>query len=284
MKSINILLLAICPTLLLSSCKNNRTYDYEFLGLNRIVKSVKVTTYKAESKFGEVVKGDLYWDGHYLAIFNSIGNLESISSFDDNGELTRVEKYKYDKDNKIIEVSSYDKDGDIGNKLTYTYINDQIESFTQKSYWNDTENINEYKYKWDGEQLLERMRISNGELSTITKYKRNGKDGSEWITYDQDGKEISRGDETYNDYGRLVSRNEGELHIEIKWNDKKLPIFLKNAHLSNNTIISWFVDGVKDTYYYVEYEYDKKGNWINQIIYEGESKKPLTISERIITY
>ena len=81
----------------------------------------------------------------------------------------------------------------------------------------------------------------------------------------------------------MVSRNEGELHIIVEWNDKKLPIFLKNAHLSNNTIISLYSTGEENTYY-VEYEYDKKGNWIKQVVYEGEIKTPLTISERVIQY
>ena len=251
--------------------------------MNCPVKSVKVTTYEAESKFGEIVKGDLDWEGHYLAIFNSIGNLESISSFDDDGELTGVGKYKYDKDNKVIETTFYDEDGNIVYKVTYTYINDHIESFIRKSYWNDKEEIYEYKHKWDGEQLLETMQISNGELSSMTKYKKIDKNSSEWITYDKDGKEISRGDDTVDDCGRLVGRNEGDLCIEVKWNSKNLPTYLKNAHLSNNTTISWYSTGEENTYY-VEYEYDKKGNWIRQIIYEGEIKKPLTISERIITY
>ena len=218
MKPANIFLCAFSFMLLLCSCTNKRTYHYEEYGLNCPVKSVKVTTYEAESKFGEIVKGDLDWEGHYLAIFNSIGNLESISSFDDDGELTGVGKYKYDKDNKVIETTFYDEDGNIVYKVTYTYINDHIESFIRKSYWNDKEEIYEYKHKWDGEQLLETMQISNGELSSMTKYKKIDKNSSEWITYDKDGKEISRGDDTVDDCGRLVGRNEGDLCIEVKWN------------------------------------------------------------------
>lgn len=283
MKSANFCVFVINFMILLSSCTNKQTYDYEYYGLNCPVKSVKVTTYEAESKFGEIVKGDLEWNGHYLAIFNDVGNLESISNYDDDGDLTRVEKYKYNEDNKVTVVASYNNDGDLDYQLMYTYNNDHIESFTQKSYWNDKEEIREYKHKWSEEQLIETMVIENGELSTVSKYTRDSKNSLKWITYDKDGKEISRGDEAYNEYGQLVSRNEGELHITIKWNDKKLPIFLKNAHLSNNTNISWYTTGEENTYH-VEYEYDKKGNWIKQVVYEGEIKTPLTISERVIQY
>lgn len=283
MKSANFCVFVINFMILLSSCTNKQTYDYEYYGLNCPVKSVKVITYEAESKFGEIVKGDLEWHGHYLAIFSDVGNLESISNYDDDGELISVDKYKYDEDNKVTVISSYDNNGDLIDQIMYTYNEDLIESFTQKSYWNDKEEIREYKHKWHGEQLVETMIIENGELSTIIKYTSNSKNNSKWITYDKNGKEISRGDEAYNEYGQMVSRNEGELHIIVEWNDKKLPTFLKNAHLSNNTIISWYRTGEENTYY-VEYEYDKKGNWIKQVVYEGEIKTPLTISERVIQY
>lgn len=283
MKSANFCVFVINFMILLSSCTNKQTYDYEYYGLNCPVKSVKVTTYEAESKFGEIVKGDLEWNGHYLAIFNDVGNLESISNYDDDGDLTRVEKYKYNEDNKVTVVAYYNNDGDLDSQLMCTYNNDHIESCTFKSYWNDKETITEHKYKWNGEQHIETMVFENGELSTVSKYTKDSKNCVKWITYDKDGKEISRGDETYNEYGQLVSRNEGELHITIKWNDKKLPILLKNAFLRNNTNISWYTTE-EENIYHVEYEYDKKGNWIKQVVYEGEIKTPLTISERVIQY
>ena len=103
----------VCPLIVslivlwASSCNSKVFYDYERYGLNCPVKSVKVTTYKAESKFGDIVKDVLAWDGHYLAKFNTIGNLEEISWFDHEGTLYSVDQYKYNDNNKIVEIGDY---------------------------------------------------------------------------------------------------------------------------------------------------------------------------------
>ena len=263
------------------TCTNKQTYDYESYGLNCPVKSVKVNTYEAESKFGEIVKGDLARDWHYLATFNEVGNLESITDYDDDGDLSLVTKYKYNVNNQIAEVSYYSDDGDLIQQIICAYDNNQITSKIYKTYWNDEEEITELRQKWNGEQLVERISIKNGELQAIVKYPEHNKNYAEWVEYDKDGKEISRGDETFDNNGRVVCGNYGELHMETQWDDKNLPTFLKNANLYYNTVVS---PSLSKSIYYVEYEYDKKGNWIKQVVYEGEHKKPLTISERVITY
>ena len=277
-------LIASLIVLLTTSCNGDKsTFHYKEYGLNCSVKSVKVTTYKAESKFGEIVNGYLEENGNYLAVFNDVGNLKSITYYDEDGDLSGMEKYKYNEENKVIEFSSYKKDGTLNINITYTYNNNQIESFICKGYWNNEEEIDEYKHKRDGERLVEVTITTNGELSSVTKYNNYSGQGEEWVTYNKDGKEITRGREVYDDKGRIVSRNEDEIHSEVQWNDNNLPTFLKNAFLHNNTNIVWYANG-DEHIYYVEYEYDKKGNWIKQIVYKGETKKPLTISERIITY
>ena len=271
--------------LVASSCNSKASYDYEYYGLNCPVKSIEVTTYKAESKFGEILNGDLEPDGNYLAVFNGVGNLESISYYDEDGDLSRIGKYKYNEENKVTAVSDYDNDGDLVAQTMYTYNNDHIESFTIKSYWSDKEVIRVYKHKWNGEYIIETDVLVDGELYSKTKYKNAYKNNREreWVKYDKDGKEVSRGYEEYNVCDRIIKHNEGDFYLEVQWNDNNLPIHLKNAHLWNNIDISWY-SGDDECEYYVEYEYDKKGNWIKQIVYEGEIKKPLTISERIITY
>lgn len=278
--SLTVLLTTSCTT----SCDNNkRKCHYEDYGLNCPVKSIKVTTYEAKSKFGDVVKDDLAQDGHYQATFNAVGNLEAFYSYDDNGDLVSVEKYKYDKDENVVEFSTYDNEGALMYSLQFEYVDDKISSYVQKSYWNDEEERRTYNHKWDGGYIVETDLLVNGELFSKTKNTNTSKNKREWVLYDKNGEEISRGYEEYNDFGGIVKHDDGNLHFEVQWNNKNLPIHLKNAHLHNNTMISW--NGNEEgCEYYVEYEYDRKGNWIKQTVYEDEIKKPLTISERIITY
>lgn len=279
----------VCPLIVslivlwASSCNSKVFYDYERYGLNCPVKSVKVTTYKAESKFGDIVKDVLAWDGHYLVKFNTIGNLEEISWFDHEGTLYSVDQYKYNDNNKIVEIASYNYEGALEYRVIYEYVDDKIRSYISTSFWNNIERKRTFNHKWDGEYIIETDELVNGELESKTKYTNPCKNSREWVEYDKDGKEVLRGYEEYDDCRRIIKRNEGDLHIEVQWNEKNLPTHLKNARLYMNTIISWSDSG-NDGEYYVEYEYDKKGNWIKQIVYEGKIKNPQTISERIITY
>ena len=57
-----------------------------------------------------------------------------------------------------------------------------------------------------------------------------------------------------------------------------------NAFLYRNTMVSWYVEESPE--YEIEYEYDNKGNWIKQIVYEcdGDFRNPVTISERELFY
>ena len=86
-------------------------YSYEEYGLNCPVKSVKVLTYEAKSKFGEVTKGDLSWSGNYTAQFNEVGNIEQLSTYDATGDLSGMTRYKYNEDDQLVEQSVYSSDG-----------------------------------------------------------------------------------------------------------------------------------------------------------------------------
>lgn len=270
----------------LVSCGNEVCrYDYELYGLNTAVKSVKVLTYDADNKFGEVVKGDLKFLGNYVAVFNAVGNIQSVSDFDDDGDLLWVSKYKYNEKNHMIEHLSYNSDGEVEYKNTFEYVydGDKIISVTQISRYDDIDTYYLYESIYDDNTIVEENTFINSDFVSKTKYLKYDDSGKEWILYDKDGVEESRGYEYYNKSGRVVSSCNGEKSFEVKWNDKNLPIYIKNAQLYNNTIISSLVD-MEGCIYYMEYEYDKMGNWIKQIVYEGELKIPVSISEREITY
>lgn len=275
----------IAAAIIATGCESiERPFDYEFYGLNCPVKAVSVKTYHAENRFGEILKGDLTWDGHYLATFNEAGNIESIQSFDADGDLRELSRHKHNKDNMLVEVASYDNDGEIEYSISFDYDNDKhTTSTTNKSYWSGTEETRVYNYIWKNDEIVEINLTMNGELISKTLCNEIGKNHVEKITYDKDGNEILRETELTDDKGRIKEIDKQDLHIEITWNEKNLPIYLKNAHLHNNTHIATFSEG-EESILYAEYEYDSKGNWIKQIVYEGDNKRPLTISERVITY
>lgn len=269
-------------TLIISSC-SDKTYSYQEYGLNCPVKSVKVTTYEAESKFGEIIKGDLDWSGHYFSEFNSVGNIVSLTEYDDEGDIDGVTKYKYNNDNNVINVSEYDYKGNLDFEYTYEYDGSLMSKITATFKYSDEDNVYVTDIKREGNTIKEKITHLNGELSSIVKYSKYDKTGAEWTQYDKDGKEKGKGSSILNKDGKVSRYNINEKEFyEVNWNEKGLPSYLKNAELYNNSFISY--DNGNESILYIEYEYDKKGNWIKQIIYEGEVKEPVTISERTIVY
>lgn len=277
----------LCMVSLLLSCNQNneKVYHYEEYGLNCPVKSIKVTTYEAESKFGDIVKGELEWDGHYLAKFNSVGNIELIQEFDDEGDLTEVVKYKYDECNNATGIYTYNEDGECKLSFINEYKGGHLVKQTFTNYYKSDVETTITEFIREGERVIETKAFVNNRLSSSTKYSKHDKSGSEWITYDENGQEISKGVQKLNNKGRIKEHCDNDNCHEITWNEKNLPIHLVNAFPYHNTMISWYVQE-ESSEYSIEYEYDDKGNWVKQIVFEcdGDFKTPITISERYITY
>lgn len=269
-------------SIIILSCGNDKTYSYHEYGLNRPVKSIKVTTYKADSKFGEVVKGDLEWKGHYLAEFNSIGNIISLTEYDINGDLDEVSKYKYNEDHNVTDVSEYDEDGKLQYNQSLEYKGILLAKVTS-TFKYSTEEVYVNEIFRDGEIVIKETAYHNGELISVIKYSKYDKTGAEWVRYDKDGKEQNRGSSILNEDGKITRYNLNDKdYYEVTWNEKGLPVYLKNAELYNSSYVSY--DYGDESIFYIEYEYDNKGNWIKQTVFEGELKIPVNISERVIVY
>ena len=296
-----------CGTAEQKNKENDVIYDYELYGLNRPVKMVKVRTYEAMSKFGDVVKGEL--TGGYNMSFNSVGNIEVWEDYDSYGDLDYVRKYKYNDNNLLVEKASYFRDGELFElykreydknnnwikQVTYSGDGALLDCFTHeyedgnlirtvsKHYYDEEEHCTVYINKWNGDKLVETVCEYDGEYNSLVKYTHYDKKHYEWVEYDKNGEITAEGSLLLNDLGRLVKESYNDVYREVKWNEKNLPVYLYNVNLYNNTNISYpYGDDIP--VYSVEYKYDKIGNWIEQIVYEGEIKKPVSISEREIIY
>ncbi|MBE6305735.1 MAG: hypothetical protein E7082_07485 [Bacteroidales bacterium] len=273
-----ITLLILGTIIATTSCnKADRDRDYETLwGLNRPAKSFTVRTYEATSKFGEPTKGDL--EEVYTVYFNEDGNTESIKKYDPNGDLKEVAKFKYDENGLRTKHNLYDSDGDLNMTIKYEYEGDKVCKMSIQSDYLNQEVIS----KWEGDCLKETETYTDGEFSGSTEYTKQSKTEAQWTDYDANGGELWEGSTTHNDDGRIIEYRRGEAYYEAKWN-KNLPIYLKNAHLEMNTWITLW-DSDEDIEYFIEYEYDSKGNWIKQTVFETEELNPIYISEREINY
>lgn len=279
------LLLALSIGILLASCgeEDKKETTYDIWGLNCPVKSIKVTTYEAKNKFGELAKIGIAEENNYFVAFNTAGKAESVSTFGKEGDLVAMEKYKYDSNGNLTEVSSYGHDGELLCQELYEYEGTHGVRFINRSLWDDDVDTYEHTYEWEDEKMISRTTTHNGELESVTKYTKWDKSGNEWVEYDKNGDETGRGSTILDEAGFIKQIKYGEYCGEVERNEKSLPVHAKNTRIMRNTLFS-FSTGDEDEVYYAEYEYDERGNWIKQTIYEGEMKKPVTISEREINY
>lgn len=279
------LLLALTIGILLASCgeEDKKETTYDIWGLNCPVKSIKVTTYEAKNKFGELTKNGIAEENNYFVAFNTAGKAESVSTFGKEGDLVAMEKYKYDSNGNLTEVSSYGHDGELLCQQLYEYEGTHEVRNINKYLWDDDVDTYEHTSEWDGEKMVSLTITHNGELESVTKYTKRDKSGNEWVEYDKNGDETGRGSTILDEAGFIKQIKYGEYCGEVERNEKSLPVHTKNARIMRNTMYS-FGSAHENEVYYAEYEYDERGNWIKQTIYEGEMKKPVTISEREINY
>lgn len=99
------------------------------------------------------------------------------------------------------------------------------------------------------------------------------------IRLDATGSRRSETENSYDEDGRLslevVSDSRGKTLVQNKYtyNVKGLPDHITTISASGST-----------EYYTIEYTYDERGNWIQQIVYKGMGRVPEAILVRVISY
>lgn len=266
MKKYYILLLSL---LFLMSCSSNSVVENSFSSyeLNQKVKSVSVLIYEAESKFGEIVKGDLAYNPWetYNASFNKDGFITELTNFDDDGDIYSKHIYTYNDNSLLTQLADYDEDGRLEKKQKYSYDGKKLSSLI--IYDKDGSETSRFEYEYDGARIIEGRCFEGKNLSSRFENEyHTGKILAKQTSFDADGNVIY--EVQYDKKGRFIKQKSENISVEIEYNEYGLRSSIK----------------INDDITYFEYEYDKKKNWIKRISYEGEAKEPDEISERVINY
>lgn len=289
----NLLLLAFYISCSSSSVRQN---DLSDLNLNGKVKSYKVLTYKVNSMFGEVIKGENRGDDYEQFIFNEEGNVTENNGYKLKGDLKYKTKFKYNKNNNLIERVSYLRDGSAyrGALLYYDSLGNMIKVIPKANlegskfspatycYYDENNNCIEDqsiylpKVTSDTERVVSKTLYSydeNGNETTM-KYYPDGKDL--FITYKSkyDSKNRKTESSTY------FSRDDGKLGSTTKYEYNQYNDIVKEKELqfdysSENVEVSKYEKEYK-------YKYDNQNNWIEKIVFRED--EPLYLEERIIEY
>jgi len=275
--------------IVLNSCStvDRKDNDLKKMDIYGKVKSIRVFSYEAVNKFGEILKGKRKIINSFSKdqniLFNEVGNQIEMDEYNSDGSLYRKYIYKYDDKRNRIEENIYKSDGSLSRKITfkYDYKGNQFEEKWCNSDGSLYEKRNN-KYDKKGNQIEQKLYNSDGNFVSKNNSKFDGKGNRiEWNLYNPDGSLFSKNTSKYDDKGNNIEFNsylsdenfsKGDEKITYKYNDKGNPI----------EMIVYNSDGRLDIKRTYEYEYDNESNWILQIIFDD--KIPQYILEREIEY
>ena len=319
MKKILFFAAFVCSLGLIIGCGsgNSEKTSLEYDGIHGKAKCVKTYMYDAQVKFGEAQKGDLvrYPDHPLRVLYSDIANASIsvinynedgmrtyVDYYDDDMELSMKSVYKFDG-RRVMEVKSYDYDGELSLSITMKrdektgkLTEQDIESFSEyypyKQHYTYTEtddgritcmtsDRDTMLHKWGVKEIKK-----GGKIQKREQYDENDK--LLFLTLFDDNERVlsfkneATGDSTsfaYNENGDEIS----VVSITYEYNrSPEVALDSTPAIDTTNTVIKNDSKKRKTKEHKFEYEYDKHGNWIRRITYEGI--KPIYIEEREIEY
>lgn len=275
---------ALILIILLSACGGkgkDRETHVKILGLKGKVKSVKYSSYDAESKFGEIKKGvrsNSRQDNRYY-YFNEQGVKVEDGEYDSYNQIQTKRLYRYNDNGKLIETRDFNSKDEFTGKTIYSI--DDEENLIETSDFNSKNEFMGkiiYTRNAKGNTIETNSYNSMGSLNSKLKFEHDKKGRIlESIYYGSDGKLRDKTYIKYNAKGKVAE-------VKLITEDS---IFIKNFKYENKekddmtSMIQYegYLTMSKTIY---RYEYDENGNWIQKISIEDE--KPKLIEEREIKY
>lgn len=281
MRKIGIL---ICLPLIIAlcGCSGNRTSDWEKLHLKGKIKQLYEQQFLAVDRFGKPEKGDLYresgWD--FIYEFDEKGNYSKQTFLNTLSDEVGHSTFTYNKKGLLSEEIAYDAEGGYSDKTTYLY--DEKDRVNQVIFFNNTDNIvNSLVMEYNDETNKVTTCKYTGRGKLITKQIQTlDKKGAPTETFIFNDK-----DEIVNHRKEIYSKDGLLKNITAYTPDGKIYMIVKFEHDNKGNVLSeQGLDENGEAFVPVRYEYsfDKEGNWIRKIRYEGD--KAVTITDRSIEY
>lgn len=236
-------------------CGNSKTNDLKALGLIGNIKSTKEMTYEAvniNGKFETGKRAAPSWKKDTYRLFDKKGNLIEEYLYRNDGELKYRNTFTYNSNDQKIEELTFKPDSTLWYKyfLKYNTEGHLTEKILTKS---DDHQISNWLFQYDnqGNKTEENQYFPDRKgptLKTVYKYDNRGNKVEEYM---------------YNTENTLIAK------WLSKYNDKNL-IIEEDYYYSDGSL------NAKENY---SYEFDKKGNWIRQVISEDGTPKFIVIRE-----
>jgi len=272
------------------SCSSNPDFYDDFLdSLNGNIATIKMKSYDAKMKFGEVMKDSESYNAFYCFQMAENGLPEVVSQYyysnwKEKDILEYMAKFEYDG-NKKMKVSYYEEDGDLHYTKHYFYIDGQLVATTcynGNGAWDSGIN-----HEYENGKLIKDIQVDEDENPIMeTRYTYQGNLMNMTIIDCKTGEQNYYQNTEFDNNWRAISKVEdynGEVkEIRVERNEKGYVIKSIGGTIDIFGYLS--PQPINQEVYYYEYEFDDHKNWIKRIIYKGEAKTPFEITEREITY
>lgn len=237
-----------------SSCSDSQFSDLDELKLKGKVKSIKETSFEAIEKDGEIITGKRAkpsWKKDSYRGFNRKRELTEELIYNSNGSLRSISTFKSLNNNSVLE-SIFQPTGEL--------------KFKQIANFNDNGKLVEkIRFNLDGETLVRNLYLydENGNRIEDKQYFNTDKDPSIKTEYKYDALGNKIEEYMYNPEDNLIA----------KWFSKYDD---QNSLVEENY---YYADGSLSAQEIYFYEFDKKGNWIQQIVVSQGVPKYIVIRE-----
>ena len=213
------------------------------------------------------------------------GRRTACWEYDAKGNLKEKYELVYNEHGNVSGVRKKDKNQNLQLREEYIYANPKDKNtLKEKRIYHSSDLTILSQELW--------LRDKQGRVSAIRHMDANGKEKySDNYTYNAEGlletdirldASGSRRSETENSYDE-----DGRISLEVVY-DRNGKTLVQNKYTYNvkglpDHITTTSADGTVE-YYTIEYNYDERGNWIQQIVYKGMGRVPEVILLRMITY
>lgn len=264
-----------CPRC--TSYTSHKAYNPDY---QENIASTAVSVYKAIEKFGEVQADELEY---VIKIeLDKNNNIVKETTYDERGDIDMLKKNCYNEKGQLISSIEYGYDGEERSRLQQTFDGKFVATTSYKS---RNQNLS-YECRNNGEYIVEYDFFQDDKLVRYVKYDKKG-NVFESISYDAEGKEIGKEIQEFDNRDLLVKSiaQNGKI-TEIIREKSGLPIKLTNVYLFSRGLGDSNMLSLGNQTAKIEYEYDKKGNWVKKQIRITEDNKSdeLYIVTRTIEY
>jgi hypothetical protein len=236
-------------------------------------------TFVAIDRYDHVELGELE-DNVHVFIYNSNGELAEMRDIDKDGNFVVSYIIEYDKSGEKISEKKYDKNSNLAGYSIFTYA--KSKQVKQEDVFSETGELSYsfiFEYDKNGNMVLRKRVGANKEEGISVLYEYNAtRQLSGERTSNKTGNVISSKQFAYNAKGLLSEEKrldkDGAVRIVITYvyDENGNKIQMTTSQKNGNSVLA-----------NIRYEFDKKGNWIKQIIFRNEVI-PIRVITREITY